>query len=383
MSEAERQAHLDKYYPFIEQGAEPPGRSMPLEIDGKPTGMRRWEGHPGWRTRHGPAVVRWDGGRPSHVEAANLPDGRRGEARSTLDFGWRYEAAEGDRWIYGTIDIRPDDVVFVAGEQPRYVPPPLSTLPNLEGDLARDAAFVADLQDRRFARALYATLLNAKFRKEGSPRRWSCGDRQAARITAYIRGRGNSYHDYFLDYDFPGVYPDDRADRIAALEKDLVRNRELLRQLPARRESLPADHRREEALRQVDEYERLLETSIATFEERKAAVHANADVFDRIKQHLSRLGWVRMTESEQTADRQNAVARMTALEGRPGAPTPDWAKDFRIRENEYGLILQPDRPQSGVKRQPAYPWPDIRLTKLALSGRIDKDEYDELLDWIR
>jgi len=115
--------YLDKYYPFIEQGGEPPGRYAP---DPQLHGALTWQGQNGWRTRHGEAVVVWSSGRPSSVYGARYPDGSRGKVEHVLDHGFRRHAMGPKRWLYGTIDVRPADVLFADGAQPVYTPPPLS-----------------------------------------------------------------------------------------------------------------------------------------------------------------------------------------------------------------------------------------------------------------
>ena len=84
---------IDRQFPFIEQGQEPPGHSAPNEKLG---GMMTWQGPTGWRTRHGEAVVAWDFGKPFMVENALLPDGSRGKVTRTLDHGLRRKGT-GDR----------------------------------------------------------------------------------------------------------------------------------------------------------------------------------------------------------------------------------------------------------------------------------------------
>ncbi len=155
MSETQdRKEFLDRLYPFLEPGGEPPGRWAPNEKLG---GGLAWQGQMGWRTRNGDAVAIWDLGEPREVENARYPDGTRGEARKTLDHGFRRRPTNSgyDRlWIYGRIDIRPDDILFIDVEQPVYQPPPLSDVPNLEADLARDPVFLAAIKDDRFALAV-------------------------------------------------------------------------------------------------------------------------------------------------------------------------------------------------------------------------------------
>jgi hypothetical protein len=202
--------YRDRHDPFIEQGQEPPGRWAP---DERPGGALTWRGQLGWRTRHGLAIVRWSTGKPSDAENALYPDGSRGEANDTLNHGFRRRASGERLWIYGRIDIRPDDVVFIDGEQPIYQPPPQGDIPNLEADLARDGAFVAAIKDDRFALAVRTVFDNRSFYKGQDPRSWVSGERSAAALVANLRDRGESYNDYYPRFaGLRGTYPDDRPD---------------------------------------------------------------------------------------------------------------------------------------------------------------------------
>src|SRR5262245_12315455 len=107
LSAEEHQALLDAKYPFIDQGAEPPGRSMP---NPNLPGSQMWVGEFHWSTRHGPAIVRWSLGNAIRIESARYPDGSRGVAEHKLDFGWRRRASDGRHWIHGRVDIQPADV---------------------------------------------------------------------------------------------------------------------------------------------------------------------------------------------------------------------------------------------------------------------------------
>ncbi len=199
--EERRLEFLENHYPFIAQGAEPPGRWIePQEADQAPIAetQRHWQGRHGWRTRHGDAVIRWDLGHPRVITTALYPDGTRGDVFFVLDHGYRRRANDLKRWVSGTIDIRTDDVIFRDGvSQPSYMPPLRSTVPNLEADLANDDAFLASLEDDRFAKAVYAAFRNHRFFKDGDERSWLCGDRQAAHLVSNLRGLGESYQDYF------------------------------------------------------------------------------------------------------------------------------------------------------------------------------------------
>lgn len=197
----ERDEHVAKKFPFIEQGAAPPER-----------GLRSW------RIRHGPVIVWYSTGKPFRAEGARLPDGSRGDVAYVLDHGWRRRAGDGRHWVHGSVEIRPDDVQFIDDRQAVYVPPPQTDVPNLEADLARDEAFRAAILDDRFANATYSALRNGVFLRGGDVRAWSSGDRQAAALVSNLRGLGESYQDWFPYGGLDGVYPtEDRPARAASL----------------------------------------------------------------------------------------------------------------------------------------------------------------------
>jgi hypothetical protein len=104
-------------------------------------------------------------------------------------------------WVYGRIDIRPDDVIFIDGDQPVYQPPPQGEVPNLEADLARDSAFLADIRDDRFTLAVLKVFDSRSFYKGQYPRVWSCGLPRCAGLVADLRGRGEIYIDYYPIHD--------------------------------------------------------------------------------------------------------------------------------------------------------------------------------------
>lgn len=370
--------HLDEHSPFAEPGAPLPGRAI-----AQPNGLTQWEGKLGWRTRQGPAVVVWSTGQALDIFNALYPDGSRGGAAYMLDRGWRRLSSDRTRWIYGTIDIRADDVVFTDGEQPRYDPPPLGVVPNLEAELARDAAFLADLRDKRFARGVYSTFMNGRFRKAGSTRVWSCGDRQAAYIVAYLRDRGESYHDYFLDYEFTGLLPSRRAERLMSIEALQLGNKKARDAAATWTELTMSGQSQDEKTGQAEEFSRLLRETEASFEQGKKRVYENADVFERLEEHLTRLGWHWITTEETQADRLAALRAIKQFEARSEGPRPEWSSKFHEpKAGALSFVVQPPATASDEERELARGRPlRDRVLLLAISGRISRDEFDQLMDW--
>jgi hypothetical protein len=413
----EEEQHLNEFYPFREDGAPPPGEWA----------NGRWIEKLGWRTRHGKAIVLWSLGKPSRVTHALYPDGTRGEVQSTQDRGHRRRSNGPLRWLYGTIDVRADDVIFVdTPEQPRYTPPPLTDAPNLEAELARDAPFLQSLGDDRFARTTYWVFRNREFLKGDDERRWICGDRSAARLVRDLRGLGESYQDYFPWTKVDGIWPDDRNLEEARLRKaidaaarpPLVQpsfegswpGAEELRRRRAQDDANkpPMTPEQEQVDKEVSR--RSQETYRAWIASRRQDIDArhkehlenaqralakfyrdaqqNADTFAELHAHLTRLGW--RTESAEDREKTARKAMQRAvevlrdvkrLELRPEAVKPDWArpaeealsreqKVMRIsRVSEHDKMTMEEREARRVGN---------RLNKLAVSGRISKEEYETL-----
>lgn len=261
VSEEDYLATMQRFYPFVAQGSEP-GRWVPHGT----LGGGSWSGQMGWRTRHGTAVVRWDLGAPRHVELARYQDGTRDVAEYVLDHGWRRR--DGRRWIHGSIEIKPDEVTFIDGAQFTYRPPPQTDAPNLEADLARDPAFLAAVQDDRFANVVYA-VFNRAFYKGDDPRPWVGGQRAAGALLANLRGLGESYQDWFPHGGLAGVYPEDRPQREGWLRKQV----EQLSRPPSLPDmvSHPAmqDAVRAEILRQIEANRPAYEKQLAELEQKR------------------------------------------------------------------------------------------------------------------
>jgi hypothetical protein len=403
-----RQEFLDRLYPFIEQGQEPPGRYAPSEKLG---GRLAWQGQSGWRTRHGSAIVRWSLGKPSDVENALYPDGSRDVARDTLDHGFRRRAT-GDRlWIYGRIDIQPDDVVFIDGDQPVYRPPPQSEVPNLEADLARDPSFLAAMKDDRFTLAVLNVFDNRSFYKGQDSREWLCGSRRAAVLVANLRGKGESYHDYFPGHaSLAGTYPDDRPGIEQQLQSQIDEvSRSLTKDPPVKVmvDDLaawlgPGHHSAEEVRGAMEGIRRWREkqrpAEIQAYQERQRAAlehaerklaafrenHANDDVYEALRDHLSRLGWRTETEQDRERIHQDWVGRalqvlqeVKELEQRPAAPPAAWTEPLRSKRPAFGRSFEPgalERMSADVRAVETGEL-DRRVRDLALTGRATEQEF--------
>ncbi len=397
----DQDSYLEKRYPLIEQDAEPPGRS----VDGI------WEGQMDWRTRHGQAVVLWSFGRPHAVRNALYPDGTRGDVDHVFDHGFRRPGSGQRLWIYGHVEVLPDDVMFVDGEQPLYEPPAQTDEPNLEADLANDPLFMEALQNHWFARAFYKVFRNRAFYKGTDERAWTCGDRRAARLVAGLRNRGESYQDFYLDYDFPGTWPDDFGSRERTLLEEIeglakpaepveyptppftsIENgksikvetedqfRAFLERRKRRSEAGPSewDLMRQKFLQQTkDQLQRLRRNE-------------NADVFARLHGHLTRLGWRTETEADREKARRKALAQrvdllreLKRLEARPKGPRGEWAERIAHPGSKFTnwTIRRADQPETLTPEEQEARTPEHlrdRLRDLALNGKVSQEEYDAL-----
>jgi hypothetical protein len=115
--------------------------------------------------------------------------------------------------------------------------------------------------------------------------------------------------------------------------------------------------------------------------------HANDDVFEAIRDHLSRLGWRTETEQDRERIHQDWVGRalqvlqeVKELEQRPTAPPGDWVEPLRSRRAAYGRAFEPEALErmSADVRAVETGELDQRVKNLALTGRITEQEYRAL-----
>ena len=328
LSPEEVRKHLDRLYPFIDQGTEPPREKI------------------GWRTRHGEAVVMWQSRRPIKVWDARLPDGTAIEASANLGSAlpWRYlRSKDPRRWQHGTVEIHSDGVTFTPGELPPYEPPIATDVPNLEADLARDEVLRRRLADERLADVLYAYLKNGEFWKEGGERLWTIGLSSAGSLVARLRGYGDTYLDY---YPYGG-------GAVPLTEAMLEMRRKLGHpELTPEQEAVQAQR-------------------VAQFEE--------------ITSILRALGWRRATAEDKATAAIYTRRDLAAWEERASADTPEWAQKLRPPSPPRGIMIL-RTPLQQMTEQERKRHEEVvsqslqkRLYALATSGRISEAEYRSMI----
>ena len=185
--------YFDRDYPLYRADASPHEPGNPLLDAGR--SFKRC------RTHHGKAVVYWDYDGPVRVLRAEQPN-----RRSFPCYGiskMRMRRREGRGWVHGTVVIEPDRVVFLDGELTPWSPVPHDG-PSLETDLASDQAFIRQLQDDDFARAVYDGLRNRTFVHIDTAHEFLFSWRQAAAMIAGLRGIGERYVDFYPYEGFEG-----------------------------------------------------------------------------------------------------------------------------------------------------------------------------------
>ncbi len=358
---------------YLPPGAEPPGGWV----------SGRWVGPVDWRTHHGPSVVRWLLGRAHTVWDARLPDGSRGDVYDTLDRGWRRPSTGPRRWVLGGVDIDPDDVVFIDGEQtslPLPSPPPAGADPDLEADLAHDAAFVADLRDLRFVEAAHAALCNGDFFKEGRSEWQFVSDKNAACLVTAAADMGDSYHDFAWSVEMKGRMPAERARRVVEMDGVLASCMASA--------ATPEERALWQRLRETGEVgvaqDHPLYIRMTEFGRSRYGVFDDADLFNRMEAHLTRLGWRVPTDAELRerllVQRRESLNRRVQLlrqvrecEARPAGEQPEWANPVRCVRFR-GADLDGIDGVTDEQREAARGELAERICQLAESGRVTEAE---------
>jgi hypothetical protein len=323
----QRREHFDRHYPLTEWNEDLRDRWRPGQ---------KWAGLSHWSTRHGKAIARWSVMGAFYVSDANLADGIYVDVHNTGK-NWRYLVSDiPRRWVHGSVDIRLDGVTFSLGGQPKYNPPAPKDHPDLEVDLASDAALRKRLLDTDFADALYAYLKNEDFFKEGGERIWSIGLSRAAGLVADLRGQGDVYTDYYPHGGRVPLTDEARSQRVLG----------------------PEENESEAAL-------------VVRFEE--------------IKTILADLGWHRTTMADKVVAADAIRRELAAWEARPGGAIPEWASRIRAPGPAPGAIRLGVPKQTSAAGRPRLR--DVvdrtaveeQLHSLAISGRISEAEHQSMV----
>ena len=162
------------------------------------------------KEQRGPATVEFLSGIPTRVTQCRFNDGTRGdmlksEESDDSNILFRRRMPDGS-YKYGSIEMLPDDVVFIESDFRPGILIPEESEPSLHRDLLLSSRIKRLAESEEFARALYGALTNAIW-GFGSFE-WSCSFRTAAGIVADLRERGEEYTDFYCAHDEGIVYPE-------------------------------------------------------------------------------------------------------------------------------------------------------------------------------
>lgn len=305
---------------------------VPFSSDAKAPVMKGTDAD-GCRTKHGKATLYWncwrEEPRPQEARKALLPDGTRGDVQRRIPGWWRRKArkiGDGDKvWIIGEIEIRPDDIVFhdAASQDLGYQPPPADSEFQLERALALCPEFIAALADDKFAIVAHEMLQNMDWMSIGS-RKVGAIDSVHYFIAA-SRNKGEDYCDYKL-----GNRPELTPSEVAILWRDM---HDIMRSLGWR-----------------------------TYAPAELSAMARGALRSRVELRVE--GWRRMdlyeARLENTAEvieQKLAVVDMPMFEGDDEAWLEELTEEERVAASKQFTL---------------------RLKGLAASGRISREEYEEL-----
>jgi hypothetical protein len=165
-------------------------------------GRTVWQGLTVWTDTFGTTEVDYLLGRPNRFRGGRLPDGtpvREAETFNARDHEfWRRPSGHGT-FIFGTIEILPDGVVFTDDPtlDERFRPSPfVDPSTELQRDMTKDLEFMIRIDDQAFADAVYASFNNRDWRRTDGERH-SLSMRRSAAMVALLRQRGESYLDWY------------------------------------------------------------------------------------------------------------------------------------------------------------------------------------------
>jgi hypothetical protein len=233
--------------------------------------------------------------------------------------------------------LHPADTEFVdLAKQPSYCPPDPGGIPNLEAELARSPAFVADLGDDAFAMTAFHLLANKEWMKIGYREvETFSGGSELADMIAGLRAKGE-------------IYLDVRYGTLSGREQPIARG---------------------------------------VFSE---------DRVHRLHRHLASIGWRTHTPDEIRAilredlqrrlrTRVELLRQVKELELRQAGSFPSWRETPRFPPLRVSIFRDGDDPAwlgalSPEEQEACSGELSLRISALATSARIDRSEHQKLTD---
>ena len=251
---------------------------------------------------------------------------------------------------------------------------------------------------------------NRGFYKGQDAPAWGCGCRHVAALVANLRGKGESYQDYYPgNTELAGTAIERQLQsRIDQISKSLTTDPPLAAPVWDLGARLGPGHHSADEVRQatqsmVPEFEKRRAAEREAYRERQRSEldkalwslavirerHLNDDVFDALWAHLRRLGWRTETDEDRKRVRQEWVSRslqvlqeVKEMEQRPAAPPGAWIEPLRNRRVKPLRLIN----REALERMPA----DVRVVStgelyrrlwdLALTGRVTEQEYRALTE---
>lgn len=157
-----------------------------------------WNGPMAWNVRHGETGRSlWVAGKMVEMEGVSVPglaetvSLKPGDPQNNT---WRHLADDGKTWIHGKVAISGDGLLFIEGKHPEYKWKQ-GTLP---GELHRSAQLIHAVDDFAFAGDIYGALCSLGWQNEDTGKQYWGSWRAAAEVVVSMRGRHESYTDFFL-----------------------------------------------------------------------------------------------------------------------------------------------------------------------------------------
>lgn len=178
--------------PTISMNDDPLGRLL-VDSDGV-----RWAGPLAWYALHGEhGRSLWMAGKMVELEGVSMSGVpgtvslKPGDPHSGT---WRLLGDDGRTWIHGDVSVTADGLVFIPGRAPTYKWK-TGTMP---GELHRAMALLREVDDFDFAGDVYGALCSLGWHNEQTGKQYWGSWKTAGEVVASMRGRFESYTDFFL-----------------------------------------------------------------------------------------------------------------------------------------------------------------------------------------